>query len=503
MGKGSAHEFSGLQRGAVLAVVTAMLAMLLTVIMPSIPAYADGCGSQSDFGCDSSNSNGGNNGTGGSGGQGSNPGSGGNTGGGGGGGPVDPFMRVDRVVPDPGNCPYRAADGKSALGVDFYWTTLFEYGTKDTPPNNSYYWKFPVYTPGYGYLWEAEVLVGKTCLYPPMTYLTTQTCYVSSTSTVSMTMPQSKVVGSKTATSGYSQGSTDYNACRNSNSQVSLGLAINEQGFYVAKAYSMAQTATVEVAYTPDGLTGQIPAPKIIGLSGVYQTAPKNATGSLDCVGWSSPGRIIGDWTETACSSQNSANPSYVCTADNMRYNGFDFGANAVVESMRDGSDNKLEFSQGISGSGITVHEKFTTFKRSADSGPWDASMSAKANLIQLDVLNAAGKREAKALQTSGLSTRSFDGQVNTAYLMGFTASDMIEKKDALGRTVWAPQTTDITQVLKWTGERTMQSVIITGHDTASGVMTTTATTVTVPTTGLCNQTASMYFIRAIGDSID
>jgi hypothetical protein len=328
-----------------------------------------------------------------------------------------------------------------------------------------------------------------------------------------MQEPQSKLLATKTSTSGYSQGSTDYNACMSSNSKVKLGVAINEKGFYASQAYSMAQIATIEVAYTADGLTGQIPPPKIIGLSGVFQTAPKNATGSLHCsAGWQSPGVHHGDWTETPCSSQNSKNPSYVCSADPVLYNGRNFGMGTVVQSMRDGKDNELVWNQGISGAGITVDpSKFkTTFKRSADSGPWDKNAPADYNLIQLDVKNGAGAREANALKSDGLNTRTFNGRVNTAYLMGFTAANMREQKDALGnfvmkdgQRVWVPQSTDISQVLAWSGTRQMQSVVITEIDAANGTMTATPTTITVPTSGLCSQTASVEFIRAIGDTIN
>jgi hypothetical protein len=299
-----------------------------------------------------------------------------------------------------------------------------------------------------------------------------------------------------------------------SNSKVKLGVAINEKGFYASQAYSMAQIATIEVAYTADGLTGQIPPPKIIGLSGVFQTAPKNATGSLHCsAGWQSPGVHHGDWTETPCSSQNSKNPSYVCSADPVLYNGHNFGMGTVIQSMRDGSDNELVWNQGVSGAGINVDpSKYSaTFNRSAESGPWDKSLSANNNLIQLDVKNAAGARETKALKSDGLTTRTFAGRVNTAYLLGFTASNQIEKKDALGNVVkdkngqpvWIPQATDITQVLAWAGTRTMTSVVIVETDASNGIMTATPTTITVPTSGLCSQTASVVFIRAIGDTIN
>lgn len=506
MGKGSVYEFPGVQRGAVYVVVVAMLAMLLTVLIPALPAQADGCGGQSSFGCSDENNNGGSNGTGGGGGQGSNPGTGG--GGSGGGGPVDPFLRIDRVVPDPGNCPYRAADGKSALGVDFHWTTIFEYGTKDTPPNNYYYWGQPVYTPGYGYLYSTEVLLTHVCLYPPMTYLTSHTCYVSSTSTVNITQPRSGVIGTKTSTSGYAQGSMDYNACVSSNSRVSMGLSIVEKGFYTAQAYSMAQTATIEVAYTPDGLTGQIPAPKIIGLSGLYQTAPKNATGSLDCIGWSSPGRVIGDWTESACSSQNSTTPSYICSADPVLINGRDFGTN-VVQAMKDGKDNTMQFRQSISGSNISVDDYSSKFERSKESAPWDANAPASYNLVEVDVQMPNKTWERNELQANGLTTKTYAGKYDMANLRGFQAGGhqkLLDKNGNVviknGEPVWVPENTSISQILRWTGTRTMESAVITGHDTANGVMTTSPTTVTIPTTGTCEQTASIEFLRAIGDSV-
>lgn len=516
LGDSTQKSNSGATRVIVMGLVVALLAMLLTVVVAPSNALAAGCGSQSSFGCDSGSGGTGGNGSGSGGGAPLPPATGG--GGSGGGGGSNPDVRIDRVIPDPGVCPYRTADGKSAIGVDYQWATIYKYGTKDTPPDPYYYWGNPVYTPGYGYLYSTEVLLGHSCLYPPMTYLTTHTCYISSTSTVSMLKPAGgnfKPV-TRTNTSGYSQGSMDYNACMNSNSEVELGVAISEKGFYTSKAYSLAQIATIEVAYTPDGITGQIPAPKIVGLSGVFQTAPKNATGSLHCLyGWESEGVDHGDWTETPCSSQNSTNPSYVCSSDAVLYNGYNFGKTPEVQSMRDGSDNKLEFNQSIKGDSINVEKEWTTFNRSADSSPWSSTLKENNNLVQLDVLTRNGTRLTKQFAdhqglNRGLQSAKYDGILNTAFLLGFQASDKtpligkngIEVKDSKGEPVWIDQPTKITQVVDWAGTRTMQSAIITSIDTRNGVMKATPITVTVPTTGTCSQTASITFIRAIGDTV-
>lgn len=480
--------------------------MLMALYSPLPSAQASGCGDVGSFGCETGAppSGGGNNGGGGN----PTPGPGGGSNGGGqtpgtGGSqpPRDPYGKVVRTMGSSG-CAVRD-DGRAAVGADNFYSKIFDYGADDvTPPGGSaggalgLPWVYQAYIPGFGFLWEAEIFVSKTCLYPPRTYLTTATCVISSTANVSMVAPQSKSLATKTTTSGYSQGSTNYNACINSNTRAGVGVALDEYGMYTSTAVSRAQIATVEVAYTANEATGEFPAPKIIALSAPFSMAPRSATASVDCAnGFRTPGVNRSDWSENACSSANSNNPTFICrtpavlvdVAEGNRARSMKaVGNGGSLQLMRDGKSRLVQFNQSVTGSSIKVDSIRTRFIRSENSTPWNSGGTYTKNLFELRSSEGGGSVLSRE---RGTSTPSYTFNRKDIFAVGYSASEF-----------GAP--TRITQAFHWKGTRTIRSATITSIDGRTGAITAVPTTRTVPTNGNCEQTVNLEYVRPIGDSI-
>lgn len=493
------------RKAVVNAFMTAMLATTVTVFLPAIPAVANGgCGTQSAWGCETGDggntppSNGG-----GGGGENTPPstGGGGNTGGGGGNSaPADPDIRVTRIN-DAGRCGVRD-DGKAAIARDVYTHKIYGYGPdENTSPPGGFAWEYQGYSPGYGYSYTAWKSGRTECLYPPRTYLTTETCIISSTAVVDRVRPTSARLASRTTSSGYSYGSTDYNACVNSHSRAGVGVSIDDYGYYHSTAYSRAQIATVEISITPNEATGVTPGPKIVGLSAPFITAPKAATASLDCNrGFSTPGRLLTNYTEEACSSENSKSPSYQCVANPVLFDISDnpkkpqlksFNAQNSIQFMRDGQPRLTRFNQSITGASIKVNSYTTQFFRDAKSTPWDTRNGNAAGFAQGNFFQMRTSATGKSIfpEGAGLKSKVFKGKVNDTWTLANTASSVGEP-------------TIVTQKVQWTGTRTIQSATITEVNGETGKISWTPITVTVPTTGSCSQTASMEYVRAIGDVV-
>lgn len=503
-----AHTSSKLRNTVIGAFMLAMVSTSFSVLVPSAvsPAFASGCGGQGDFGCDTGTAPApGNNSPGGS--TGSNPspappstGGGGNTGGGGGNSaPADPNTRVTRIY-DAGRCDVRG-DGKAAIARDVYTHKIYGYGPdEETSPPGGYAWEYQGYSPGYGYSYTAWKSGRTECLYPPRTYFTDETCFISSTAVVDRVRPTKARLASKTTSSGYSYGSTDYNACVNSHSRAGVGVSIDDYGYYRSNAYSRAVIAKVEISITPNEVTGVTPGPKIVALSAPFITAPKAATASLDCNrGFSTPGVLLTNYTEEDCSSQNSKNPSYRCVANPVLFNISNdpkkellksFNAQNSIQFMRDGVPRKTVFGQSITGSSIKVNSYTTQFFRDKNSSPWDTRNGAvygwKGNIFQMRT-----SADGKSIFPEGAGTKSkvLKGKVNDTWTLANTASN-------------PGQPTIVTQKVQWTGTRTIQSARITEVNGETGKISWVPTTVVVPTTGSCSQTASMEYVRAIGDVV-
>lgn len=492
--------------------VSLMLFMfaVLSIVSPGGQAHAADCPPMSACG-----GTGGGGDTGGTGG-GTNPGGGGNTGGGsgnnggggsgggGGGGDYDPYGWTERRMPDWAggglSCPVRD-DGKASIGADYHMTKTFDYGTSATqPPRGEGGWTYSGYFPGSGYLFEMTVQAGRTCLYPPRSHFVSVVCSIQFGVDIQMTRPTNKTLGTATAGTGYSEGSTNYNACINSKGDARLNKRITEYGYFEVNTFQRAQVAKVEIFDEVDIRTGAVPAPKIVSLSPAYNTLKaRTSTASLDCkLGFKSPGVYQSDYTERLCQGTTSA--VAVCSSmpvqfSDVQYNDFGLTGKQPALSTRTGQNGsqidkgeitKLVFNQSVGGKGIAVNSYKTKFLRSANSTPWMTANQWNNNSFDL---RQTWDGKSVLSQGSGTSTPVYGGKDNEVFAKGLDASS-------------AGSPTKITQELTWSGTRTIQSGTITAINPNTGTVSYTPITLTVPTSGVCSQTVTLEYIRPIGDKI-
>lgn len=479
--------------------LAAVVSIGLTTV-PIAPATAGGCSTgQSSFGC----------------GTGAEPpvagGTGGSTpsappvsSGGGGGGTIMPATQtVDRRVPDAANnCPARD-DGKPALGADYVFDTQWATNTNgpSSPPDGDPSWIYQYSTPNGEYFFQRTVFLQRNCLYPPRVYMTTAQCIISSSASISLvrsaTTSIPRVIKQASASSGYTQGSMDYNSCINSSASVDPRASLTEYGYYTATAVSQAQTALVEVAYTANDVTGVIPPPKIVSLSPVYNLTPVSTSGSLQCFRpFYTPGDINANFTETPCSNQNNPGASsYTCVQGQPKFDAGSglpyetmtpFPSGNTIQRMRDGNPMHILFSQEPVGDSITVNKNgySTSFTRDAASTPWDAGAGPQDNLFTLRNTKTG---HSMFNNFSGTTSPASSGIVNDVWASAIQAGS-----NGLP--------TKVSQVLQWSGTRTINSVEITSIDVLTGKFTYTTTQVEVPTTGTCKQTVDINYVRAMGD---
>lgn len=421
--------------------------------------------------------------------SGSNPGSGGG-GIGGGGTEVPPNVWIKRVMGL--GCPARYGDGKAALAKDIYYQTQYTSNTSGrTPPDAS--WTFYYSTPNGQYFFVRDVYLVEKCLYPPRSTFITVTCSIRYYVEAQMVAPQSRSVGQASAGTGYAEGSYNYAACYNSKGYANLTQPLKEYGFYNVNVWQRAATARVEVFTSPNEVTGVTPAPRIVSLSPAYTTSKRvTSTASIDCQnGFKSPGIMRSDWSETPC--QSTTNPSYTCQRQPVLFDGADGTAERMMsfagnstQFMRDGKPRKVVFNQTPVGATIKVNSYSTRFAREAGSTPWDSSRPYTKNQFELRKTETG---LSILTQGSGTLSSSTGGRLNTVFAVGYSAG-------------MSGAPTKITQELSWAGTRTIQSGTIVSINPNTGGVSYAPRMETIPTSGLCKQTASMEYIRAIGDSV-
>lgn len=471
------------------------------VVLPAAPAIADGCSSgQINFGCSVSAAPPPAGGSSTSSGPAAPPATGG------GGGTIVPATQtVDRRVPDAAaNCPVRD-DGKASLGADYIFDTQWASNNDgpSSPPNGDPSWLYQYSTPNGEYFFKRTVFLHRDCLYPPRTYMTTAQCIISSSASVSLvnTAPGNGatpgIITQATSMSGYPQGSMDYSACVNSSSRVDPHASLTVYGYYTATAVSQAQTAMVEVAYTPNDVTGIVPAPKIVSLSGVYNLTPVSTSGSLECSGFYTPGNKNADFTETPCSGQNIPNgASYTCVQDQPLFdstvgagseNLIPFPTTNSIQGLKDGNPKHIVFSQKPTGASITVNSYDTFYTRDASSTPWKSGAGPQDNVFTLNTAKTGINGHSIFTNFNGTRSPFISGQADDVWATSIEAGSSS-----------AP--TLLTQVQQWSGTKTMNSVEITSIDVLSGKFTYTTKQIQVPTTGECKQTVAINYVRTIGD---
>lgn len=420
-----------------------------------------------------------------------NPGGGNTPGPGDGGmtGPVDPYaFSIWNPADQSGLCPTRD-DGKAAYGYYTYFTIRHYNSQSKVPPEPSGWTYNGFIRAGSGgyHAWERMVMTGLGCVYPPRTRLDTVPCYISTTIVLNQTAPTSRVVGTKTRQTGYTAGSSNYDACINSSSRVSFGSGLPAYGFYEIGNNSWVQNVTVETALGVDPLLGYVPAPKIVGWAPSYNTGHRvTSTASLHCsTGFESPGVWRSDWTDAPC-----INISYVCPVEKVKIDVSNPGEAPIaktitdrIQLMRDGKTRELRFGLGsVHGESITVSSYKTRFVR--EGTPWDDSKLYNKNLFELST--SASAKGSMLSHGSGAETAWKAGKINSAFTRGYYASE-------------ADSPTKITQQVRWTGSRLVRSGVVNNVDPVSGAVDYTATYISVPTTGLCSQTATLEYVRPIG----
>lgn len=403
-------------------------------------------------------------------------------------GPVDPYA-FSIWNPDGGHgvCGNRD-DGKAAYGYYTYFTTLHVNNDSNIPPDDSGWTYLGFIRAGsHGFhAWEKMIMTGgPDCVYPPRTRIDTVPCYISTTIQLKQLAPANRVVANKTRNSGYTAGSTNYDACVNSNSRVSFGSGLDEYGYYSIGNSSWIQNVTVEVALGVDPMLGYVPAPKIVGWAPAYTTGfRESSTASLHCsTGFESPGVWHADWTDKPC-----INISYVCPTYDPQIDVSEGTSSSMksfkgsLEMMRDGKTRELRFGLGnIHGSNLTVHTQKTRFLRAGT--PWDNSKTSNNNLFELNTRDTKGSL---LTYNSGTATGWQNGKINSVFTRGYYASEYS-----------APTT--VTQEVFWTGTVQVRSGTINSVDPVTGGIDYTPRYIAVPTSGLCSQTASLNYVRAIG----
>lgn len=397
-------------------------------------------------------------------------------------------------------CGSNGPNNSTHRGATFYWrkvivTIAGPIAVKPPWVPNSGGWKLIGVLPSgiqghpLGHIWSSPELIGWDCKWSPQYIDRPDTCHVSFEVSLRKTAPNSKVVGGATRGTGYTPGSSNLSACRNSSANVSASVDVKEYGFYRTYTRQKYQRVVVRYYLTADGATGAKPADRIVGWDGVRTSAwYEGMNASLDCKnGWKNPGVSQPQyWTDANC--MNLAGNFPQCTTPNPTINISENGrgsskksAKSTVQLDNDGVSRALTFNQRVTGSGVKVNSYSTKFTRSGS--PWYNHLDKGKNLVELE----SSQNGATIMQTHN-SSKKFSGNRDTIWVSGYSASG-------------PGASMKVSQVLDWTGTRKMTSVRVTGFNPATGAIITKPISVNVPTSGACTQTASLQFLRSVGDS--
>ncbi len=401
------------------------------------------------------------------------------------------------------SCGSKVIDGKTYYGTprQFYAITKVLMGNStvddsEHPPNYGKDWYiFDINSAGQ-ITWIGKVAKGpQECIYPTVNITRAdQTCSIYAQIQVRMTSPKRKDEPVVTAYTPYREGSKDWNSCASSRSRAfvaSTSKAITEYGYYELHGKERYVNMNKKITSVTNPVTGAVTRTEEITLGTPYTPRGWHLinTLSMDCKnGARTPGVMQNDWTEAPCQGTGSGK-SHVCKADPIQYDTSDGTGTSMtsvgtkkIQFLRDGKARKMVFNQSIVGPTVTVNSYKTKFLRSSDSTPWDSSKAYNKNLFSLtkdgstnNILNAG----------NGTSSPTYSGRANTVFAQGYYASEQN-----------AP--TKITQQINWTGTRTIQSVKIDGMS-SNGQIMLSKITVKVPTSGVCTNTGTIDYVRAIG----
>jgi hypothetical protein len=387
------------------------------------------------------------------------------------------------------------ANGEANIGVAHHIKREEAYtnGVDQVPPGSG--WTYLGYYPddgGNGAYWTRLLsLSGVICVYKPQNSAVSDPiqCVLSTTATIDRVRPTTARLGTGYATSGYTVGSQDLQACRNSQSSVFIDTNVNEYSIVEAQASSKAVWTTWRTYPGTDPRTGAAFAPTLVYTSGVMDINPQRDSLSIACWGKSHPADYsIGDFTDEPCSPHRSTNPSTQCNASPILFDlrpvwekdedmrsvpadSMEYVVNAIGNPGR-----KLLFNQNPSGAGVTINSYRTQY-------------TTNTNYTTLDLLR----------QNSTQEDVLVDKKVKTAWFSGKQNAVQLQFQGALNR----DEPMKLSQILEWSGTREVSSAGgITVHP-ITGQMGYADTTATVPTSGSCISTATIGIMRPIGDIIN
>lgn len=425
------------------------------------------------------------------GGGGSPPGGGG--GGGGGGGSTGYMVEWT----DGSGCGVKVVDGKSySASTRSTYKPQLLWNPGKNPPTFGKDWVLYSRAPDGGSYWNGKMLVGSpTCVWPEV-YVQRyqQICNISVKVQIGMVAPTRKTDPAVTGYTAYPRGSKDWNACAASRSnpyKVSTAKKINQYGYYevYGNEENVLMNKKITTVYDERGRGAYTTEEITVGTP--YSPRGWHLLNSLsvDCKnGAKMPGIMVSDWSEQPCQGTK-AWSSHVCKTSPIQYDTSDGSGTSMrgigtpkVQFLRDGKARKMIFDQNIVGPNLKVNTYKTKFLRSADSTPWNSSKSYNNNLFSL---TRSGSDTNILSINNGTESPTYNGRINTVFASGYYASEQ-----------GAP--TKITQQVNWTGIRTITSVQITGVSSDGRILLSNIT-LQIPTSGICTNTGTIDYIRAIG----
>jgi hypothetical protein len=390
------------------------------------------------------------------------------------------------------------ANAGPAIGIRVLWITQeATTPSRDQQPAGGG-WRFSAYFPGYGAHWTRVTPSPQmNCIYPPTYKLVTQECVLGTNARFDEIRPSPDLLAQGSGSSGYNQGNPDPARCAASRSHVALGANIIRYSYVEGTAVSQAVTHTFKIYLEADPRTGAVPATEIVGTVGPYNLPAKRNSASITCKGSSIPGDDKErDFTEASCSKEKTSSPSYVCNANPVLYDVASVGEKERMQSFpgdvfdpystweSGNPGRKIMFNQNPSGEGITVNSFSTSY---------EVTSTTPGQYFQLGLVGSNGKIDKEDILVKQ------DAEVGT-YSTGDATYQ--GKRDTVNIIVNGVSTDNgslsITQILKWSGTKRVQTIHVTGLNPITGDITYTLGTADVPTSGVCRSTAQIGVIHAI-----
>lgn len=330
------------------------------------------------------------------------------------------------------------------------------------------------------FIQSSAKILDVSCRY--LTKTTSHTsCVVRSEATITMAEPSTEALGSSSDTSAFGRGDHSVSACANSRTYAGMSVDVVKFGRYLADAVTYRVPVTIETS--TDGITGATTS-EVVSIGSEYQTNLRQARGQLTCSGWANEWSGSPSWTASDCGPSTST-PRYECTAVDPTTPALEINGQPTntATAFRSGDANAITWSR-LQPTGDFIADDGVGTTRFLRSGtPWKPTQLSLSTADALVGLSTSPHNK-MSMFTSDDGTAFIAGQIATAYVRGYWASD------AGSPTLVAPT---------WlrSGHMDTTSVRITGVD-SDGNWTTESSTVSVATTAVCSgPSASLAFVRA------